>query len=494
MQLWALTDLYEAIAGAAGNSLRVLLWYFATCIINTGLYVIREGISILIELHFRRKLTVATLQSYLSQHAYLSLKHFPEIDNPDQRVAEDAAGVANRAVTLSVSFCSEVVALVSFLIVLRECGHGLGLHSAWALPGLALLVSGIGTAVGLYLGRRLAPLENSRELAEATFRKELMLIREQAHQIAGMQEEGQRAKLLQAYFAQILQKQRSWLFSRMRLESFRISERDLNKVTPLAVIGWCALPAVSISVLIKTAGAFVAVVDSGQWLVKHLATIRTLKATSWRLGKFLEYLNLHTPKPPELQHHPLGHMLPQWCQQLEALELHPQQWVLIQGGSGSGKSSLLTVLHNRLSGVILVPHSFKLHVGSIRDLCDPHGNYQLSELAYHLSQLGLAHLCDALQVVRNWGDILSNGEQRRLAVLNAALQQPAWILMDEPLAILDQHAAERVLTWLKRHSTARILVTAHATPALVHFDYHMHLDGERNPIIGHTLPQPVLFK
>jgi len=481
VQLWALTGLYEALAKTSAEAAASLLWYLSTCLIHTVLYFTRESCSISIELWIRRKLTTSALNIYLKNDAYLALKARPELDNPDQRIAEDAAQVANRSVMLGLSFFSEIVAFVSFFLVLYECGLSLGSSNLQLLlPGFALLISGIGTLCGLYLGRRLAPLENQRELSEATFRNELLLIREQAFQIASMNEESYRNKLLQSTFAVILKKQSSWLFNRLRLESFRLSERDLNKVIPLAIIGWLALPTVPISLIMKTVGAFVAVVESSQWLVKHLTSVRTLKAAAWRLGTFLA--QLHTIPGRRLDHdvqgastHPLQEHLPRWCRQIAELHLAAGDWMLLHGCSGCGKSSLLAALHMTFSEAMLIPHNYRLHVGDLKSLCDPHDRCTLHELQYHLRQLGLQHLCDDLLFKRAWGDILSGGEQKRLAILNAALQKPHWILVDEPFAVLDSHSAQLVTSWLKAHSSARIIITAHTEPPATAVAWSIHI-------------------
>jgi phosphonate ABC transporter permease subunit PhnE len=66
----------------------------------------------------------------------------------------------------------------------------------------------------------------------------------------------------------------------------------------------------------------------------------------------------------------------------------------------------------------------------------------LSEAEEALAQVGLAHKLQA----RTTG--LSGGEQQRVAIARALVQAPEMILADEPVASLDPHTAEEVLTLL----------------------------------------------
>ncbi len=489
VQLSALTALYNGLTEGPSAASGALPWYLATCGLSTSLYLVREGGSIALELWTRRLLTVGSLEQYLQERGYLLIKRRDEIDHPDQRIAEDAAEMARQTMVLGLSLFSECAALLSFLVVLHGAGTPLlqsrfgealgsvGISPLMILPILALCTAAACTLGGLWLGRRLASFEHQREQAEASFRRDLLVLREQSEQVASMWEEGPRRAGLRRLFAEVMRQQSRWLFARLRLEAFRVTERDLSKLLPLALIGWAAIPQLSLGHVIKIVGAFVAVAESGQWLVKHLASVRTLKAASWRLGTFLARLRELVRRARESDHvdladdHPLRYDLIHWAAQVALLPEDSNQWVLLRGASGSGKSSLLRTLQGKLPQAVLVPQSLKLCDGTLQELCDPTGICSLEELERHLCLLGMSYLIGDLQTRRSWGQVLSGGEQQRLAVLRAVLQRPLWLLLDEPLASLDDISGRTLVQWLKQHAQSRVVLASHTVAGEGEFDW-----------------------
>jgi molybdate transport system ATP-binding protein len=61
-----------------------------------------------------------------------------------------------------------------------------------------------------------------------------------------------------------------------------------------------------------------------------------------------------------------------------------------------------------------------------------------------IALLGVAHLLD------RWPRTLSGGEARRVAIGRALLSDPAFLLLDEPLASLDRARREEIMTLLER--------------------------------------------
>lgn len=91
-----------------------------------------------------------------------------------------------------------------------------------------------------------------------------------------------------------------------------------------------------------------------------------------------------------------------------------------------------------------------------------------------LARVGLADRAAA------WPDVLSGGEQQRVAVARALATRPAVLLCDEPTGNLDDASARVVLDLLnglrREHECALIVVThSEATAALC--DRRLHLDG-----------------
>ncbi len=466
-QLSALTSLYSALVGGAAAAGEALVSYLLASAALLLLYWVREGGSIRMELAVRQALTVGALDRYLAKRSYWSIRHGRAIDNPDQRITEDAAETAQHSVMLTMSFVGEAISLASFLAVLVGASRFLDLDvpslpisAHWLMPALALATAGFGTGVGLWLGRRLSLLSHCKERAEAILRRDLVVVREQAEQIAAMQEEPLRQEELKRGLSNVLRWQQGWLLSRMRLEAFRMTERDLTKLLPLAVVAWVALPQLAMGQVIQLVGAFVAVVDSGQWLVRYLSSVRLLKAAAWRLGTFLRAVTSTNDGGPT-GNEPIAERCLTWANEILTLPLQNNDWVILEGPSGVGKSSLLRLLGDKLADAVCVPQQLRLPVGTLRRWCDPRSRLATGVLEQHFQEVGLSHLTSMLDEDRPWGEQLSGGEQARVAIVRAVLMQSKWLLLDEPLAPLDRESAVQLLSWMQATSQSRVIVATH---------------------------------
>ncbi len=127
--------------------------------------------------------------------------------------------------------------------------------------------------------------------------------------------------------------------------------------------------------------------------------------------------------------------------------------MLVTGPSGSGKSTLFrafagiwpfgrgTVSRPQDASVLFLPQKPYLTIGTLREqLCYPaaSGTYSDAELRAALVDCRLGHLVDRLDEEQHWAQLLSGGEQQRIAFARALLHKPAWLFMDEATSALDE--------------------------------------------------------
>ena len=111
---------------------------------------------------WRGWLTRRVTERYLDGRTYLRLKESAEIDNPDQRIAEDIRAFTTTTLSFTLIFLNSTLAAVSFSGVLWTISP--------LLFGVALGYAALGTLTTVLLGRPLVGLNYRQSDREADFR------------------------------------------------------------------------------------------------------------------------------------------------------------------------------------------------------------------------------------------------------------------------------------------------------------------------------------
>jgi ABC-type uncharacterized transport system fused permease/ATPase subunit len=100
---------------------------------------------------WREWMTDRTLQIYASQRIYYALERGQEIDNPDQRIAEDVNSFTGYSLQLFITIVTSIIDLVSFSFIL---------YSIYPqLFGAIIIYSAFGTFVTAWIGKSLVRLQ-----------------------------------------------------------------------------------------------------------------------------------------------------------------------------------------------------------------------------------------------------------------------------------------------------------------------------------------------
>ena len=472
-------------------------------------------------LHWRRWITHRLLQDWLSHKAYYALNARGGIDNPDQRIAEDAATFTQQSLYFTMVALGAAIQLTAFTVML----WALSREMVFFLVGYAVL----GTAITMGVFGRPLVAFNARQLRrEADFRFSLVRIREHAEAIALSRGEPDEIAQSRGGFAQVFDNLRGLIRRQFGLNLFQYGFSFLTLVLPSALIASRVLSGeLEVGVAVQAGGAFTAILAALSVVVDHFEGLSRLSAGVDRLHVFKQALddaaqaNGHGEIDGRIQACRATHLAlrsvtictPQHERTLLrelTITIEQGEGLLIAGHSGGGKSSLLRTLGGLWSAgsgridrpaddhLVFLPQQPYMAIGSLRrQMLYPDRGQQIQDevLMDLLERVHLADLpgrFDGLDTERDWAKVLSVGEQQRLAFTRVLLAQPIYAMLDEATSALDATNEARLYEQLALAGITPVSVSHR--PGILRFHRHvLWLPGdgrwERHDAASWSFPQ-----
>ena len=466
----------------SGELLRQLGWFFLIASSGVTLTVTALYFNQMLQIRWRRWLTEKYVKAWLTNQAYYQLQLKGEIDNPDQRISEDIQLFTTQACTLGINLFTSIVGMGSFLFILwglsGPAAIPLGKFGAVYIPGYlvwaALLYAGLATWITTKVGRPLVPLNFLKQRFEGDFRFSLVRVRENAESVASYGGEKVELGLFKERFHSVADNFRRIMKRQMRLGSFTSSYGQVAFVFPYLVVApRYFAKQMPLGGLMQVVNAFVYVSDRLSYVITAYSDIVAWLAVTERLAGFDRKLQeLHAPCPPDdgikirrsgvsVSVEDLDLDLPDGSALLRGVSCEPAKGsaLLISGPTGTGKSTLLRAIAGiwpfgrgniRIGEgrMLLVPQRPYLPQGTLANaLSYPSTDGQsftAAELGAALGEVGLGSYASQLDVVDNWGQRMSLGEQQRLAFARVLLAEPALLFLDEATSGLDEAGEARL--------------------------------------------------
>jgi len=447
----------------------------------------------MLQIEWRSWMTGRFLENWMKDQAHYRMQLLDRgTDNPDQRIADDLRLFVELTLSLALGLMSAVVTLVTFIAILWTLSGAMEFFGV-SVPGymvwVALVYATLGTWLTHVIGRRLIGLDFNQQRYEADFRFALVRLRENSEGVALYRGEQEELSGFHQRFANVISNWWALMRKQKQLGWFTSFYAQLAIIFPYIVVSPRFFSgAIPLGAIFQTASAFGQVQGSLSWFIDAYVRFAAWKATVDRLIGFSAALDQVREEADRLDGERvetaersialegLELKLPQGNSLLAptTLELKPGEDTLLTGPSGAGKSTFFRALSGiwpywkgrihvpRGARLLFLPQKAYLPIGTLkRAVCYPDDPAQHSDESVRatLADVGLEPLAGALERSENWAQVLSGGEQQRLAFARALLTKPDWLFLDEATASLPEENQERLYQLLKARLPGTTLVS-----------------------------------
>jgi vitamin B12/bleomycin/antimicrobial peptide transport system ATP-binding/permease protein len=462
---------------------KILLLNIAVLVLVTLLLGLSKFVRKQIALDWYKWLNNQTLNQYFSNRAYYKINFRSDVDNPDQRISQEIQPITSSFLSFSATFLEKVLQMITFLIIIWIISQQIAV--------IMLVYTIIGNLIAVYLNQKLNKINQEEIESQADYNYCLNHVRNHAESIAFFQGEKQELNIIKRRFSNLvknIEDKIGWerggdIFSRgyqsvIQIFPFLVlaplyirNEIDFGQLGQAALA--CNMFAIALGQLITefgVSGQFSSYVERfGEFsnaleeVTKKPENVSTIKTRQENYIAF-ENVTLQTPNYEQVIVEDLS------------LSVQPGEGLLIVGPSGRGKSSLLRAIAGLwnagtgrlvrppLEEVLFLPQRPYIILGTLREqLLYPNTNRQMTdqELKEVLQQVNLQNLLsrvDGFDTEVPWENILSLGEQQRLAFARLLVTHPRFTILDEATSALDLKNEGNLYQQLQQTKTTFISV------------------------------------
>jgi len=433
--------------------------YFCGFLVGIPIVAFYSYVQNYLGMRWREWMTGEFLNNYFKRRNYYEIEASSQIDNPDQRIMEDIRTFTRTSLTFLLIILGSLMDLVSFTGILWS--------KSVLLVSVVLCYSLVGTVLTVLIGRRLVPLNFNQLRYEADFRYSLVHVRDNTESIAFYQGEKSENAHIASRFRDVLRNFGLLIGWQRNLSFFTTTYSYLPVVLPFLVL----FPQyfggkIEYGDMVQANFAFTQVYTALSLIVSQIEQITNFAAGVERLSTFADVLKPEQAPAPGIKSEQadrfaLNHITLLTPNRMRTLiqdltvDLERKDNLVVVGQSGVGKSSLLRAIAGLwtqgegivkrppLAEIFFLPQKPYMLLGSLRDqLRYPQLEREISEEQTRgvLKTVKLEDLPErvgGLDVELDWDNVLSLGEQQRLAFARLLINQPGFAVLDEATSALD---------------------------------------------------------
>jgi putative ATP-binding cassette transporter len=451
-------------------------------------------------LFWRVWLTRRITRRYLTDRAYLRLKESAHLDNPDQRIADDVRAFTATTLSFTLMFLNGTLAVLSFSGVLWDISP--------LLFGVAVGYAALGTLATIYLGRPLIGLNYRQSDREASFRADLVHVRENAESVALLRREGRLTARLLRRIDGLADNMRRIIAVNRNLSFFTTGYNYLIQIIPTLIVAPLFIRGeVEFGVVTQSAMAFAQLLGAFSLIVNQFQSISSFAAVIARLNALAgaveetptstrpevrvveadghvayESLTLVSPEDGRALLNNLTADIPRGTRTLVGGPNEAARNALFRATAGLWTAGTGTITRPALDAIFFLPQRPYLPPGTLRELLVRSGQEQVvsdERITAALHDAGLdAVLARAggLDREHDWPATLSLGEQQLLALTRLILARPAFVVLDRVATALRPAQVREALRRLDENSITYIAL-AEDTESLDPYDAVLEIDA-----------------
>ena len=457
-----------------------------------------------LSLYWRRWLTYNFLNKYFDRQTFYRFSFNPEIDNPDQRIAEDIKTFTLQAVNFLIILLDSILQLIGFVGILWVTSIPLTLFLVvYAVFGTVITT--------IFFGRILIQINYAQLKYQADFRYSLTRVRENAEAIAFYRGENSESNQIQSRFGLVLTNFNRLINWQLRLNLFQNSYQYITFLLPAIILAPDILSGeLEVGAFARAGAAFRSILLALTLIVTQFEELSNFAAGINRLENYAKFARTVHKIPPEasiidfrennfLSISNLTLYTPDYQTKIIqdlSLTVNLGESLLIVGSSGVGKSSLLRAIAGLwYSGdgsivlppqdeILFLPQRPYIILGSLREqLLYPKqqeiSDQQLLQILETVNLPLIGNKIASLDTTVEFNKILSMGEQQRLAFARLLLTKPNYAILDEATSSLDVKNEKLLYNQLQQSNITYISV-GHRSTLVDYHDSVLRINNDRS--------------